>query len=99
MEVLALAFDADLQISGIPVTVSAFVDDPTVFLYEARQLPRVLDLDDRFGRLSGLQVQPSKSKLIFLNLAVQKVVYHGIPVFKHGDTTRLLSRYWRARGR
>uniref|UniRef100_A0AAV1TWU4 Reverse transcriptase domain-containing protein n=1 Tax=Peronospora matthiolae TaxID=2874970 RepID=A0AAV1TWU4_9STRA len=69
---------------------SAFVDDSTVFLQEARQLPRVLDLVATFGKLSGLTVQPSKSQVIFLNTAVSVTSYEGIPVLQSGATTRYL---------
>ena len=97
-EVLALAINNDLQITGIMVPhgsgarhkYSAFVDDATVVVQEAEQLPRVLQIVERFGRLSGLRVQPRKSKLIFLNLAVYTAEFFGIPVLRHGDTTRYL---------
>ena len=60
------------------------------FFQEARQLPRVLLLVERFGQLAGLKVQPSKRKLIFLNLAVSVDTFFGIPVLPHSDTTRCL---------
>lgn len=69
---------------------SAFVDDSTVFMQEARQLPRVLTIVELFGRLSGLHVQSAKSKVIFLNTAITQLVYHGIQVLEHGDTIRYL---------
>ena len=41
-----------------------------------------------FGRLSGLTVQPTKSKVIFLNTAESLPEYEGIPVLPPGETTR-----------
>ena len=76
--------------AGAKHKYSAFVDDATVVVQEAEQLPRVLQIVERFGRLSGLRVQPRKSKLIFLNLAVYTAEFFGIPVLRHGDTTRYL---------
>eukprot|EP00644_Phytophthora_capsici_P009455 jgi/Phyca11/107396/e_gw1.13.402.1 len=97
-EVLALAIQQDEQTEGIQVPgtsgqvhkFSAFVDDSTVFLSEARQLPRVLEIVQRFGELSGLQVQPTKSKVIFLNTAIEMESIHGIPVLPVGETVRYL---------
>ena len=50
---------------------SAFVDDSTIFLEEAGQLDMALGLLSRFGALSGLVVQPVKSKLIFSEHGVE----------------------------
>lgn len=44
----------------------------------------------QFGKLLGLQVQPTKSKGIFLNTAATLTETHGIPVLRHGDTVRYL---------
>ena len=63
-EILALAIQQDGQITGLSVPrgggeaqkFSAFVDDSTVFLHEAQQLPRALSIVKRFGSLSGLTV-------------------------------------------
>ncbi|EEY68804.1 uncharacterized protein PITG_18705 [Phytophthora infestans T30-4] len=49
-----------------------------------------MEIVKRFGELSGLQVQPSKSKAIFLNTAVKKVDIYGIPVVPMGETVRYL---------
>eukprot|EP00644_Phytophthora_capsici_P019375 jgi/Phyca11/50761/gw1.173.7.1 len=43
-----------------------------------------------FGRISGLQVQPGKSKYIFLNSAITLEKWHGIPVLQPGETVRYL---------
>jgi hypothetical protein len=97
-EVLALAIRQDMEIEGIQVpgstgdrhSFSAFVDDSTVFLQEAQQVPRVMNIVQQFGRLSGLKVQPTKSHLLFLNKAVTATSYGGIPVVTQGDTVRYL---------
>ena len=44
----------------------------------------------QFWRLSGLQVQPTKSKIILFNTGVDTKNLHGIPVLRHGDTVRYL---------
>ncbi|KAE9336200.1 hypothetical protein PR003_g12635 [Phytophthora rubi] len=62
-EVLAIAIKQDKQLTGVRVPggdgathkFSAFVDDSTVFLQEANQLPRALQIVETFGKLSGLQ--------------------------------------------
>ena len=69
---------------------SAFVDDSTVFVHRADQLPHVMKIAHRFGALSGLCVQPAKSVLILLNTALDLTDYAGIPVLRYGDTTRYL---------
>jgi hypothetical protein len=97
-EILALAIKQDKGVEGIQVpgsagdthTFSAFVDDSTVFLQEAKQIPRVMQVVKQFGRLSGLQVQSTKSHLIFLNKAVKETTYCGLPVVPSGETVRYL---------
>ncbi|KAE9265880.1 hypothetical protein PR003_g32316, partial [Phytophthora rubi] len=49
-----------------------------------------MEIVHRFGELSGLRVQPTKSKAIFLNTAVTLTETNGIPVLQHGDTVRYL---------
>lgn len=95
---LALAIWQAPELQGIEVPgaedqrhlFSAFVDDSTLFLQRAQQIPRAMQIVERFGRLSGLQVQSAKSMLIFLNKAVELTQFHGLPVLKHGDTVRYL---------
>ena len=73
VELLGLAIHHDPNIRVIPVlgaggvshTLSAFVDDSTIFLEHANQLASALVLVSRFGKLSVLHAQPAKSKLIF----------------------------------
>jgi hypothetical protein len=97
-EILALAIRQDKQIERIDIpggsgqryVFSAFVDDSTVFLNKASQLPRVMALVKRFGQLSGLQVQPTKSHVIFLNTVITADPFNNIPVLRMGDTVRYL---------
>lgn len=71
-EVLVIAMRQGKRLTGVLVAggdgathkFSAFVDDSTVFLQEANQLPRALQIVETFGKLSGLHVQPTKSKVI-----------------------------------
>lgn len=95
---LALAIQQDKRIVGIPIpggngerhVFSAFVDDSTVFLNEADQLPSEMELVEIFGKLPGLHVQPTKNHVIFLNTAVKELEYRSIPVLQHNDTVRYL---------
>jgi hypothetical protein len=86
----AFAFATGDGGNGKRHSFSAFVDDSTVFLQEAQQAPRVLSIVKQSGRLSGLQVQPTKSHLLFLNTAVEVKPFSGIPVVKLVDTVRYL---------
>ncbi|RQM13698.1 hypothetical protein DD237_008305 [Peronospora effusa] len=43
-----------------------------------------------FGRLSGLQVQPTKSQIIFSNTAIHQLTYQGIAEVAPSTTTRYL---------
>eukprot|EP00644_Phytophthora_capsici_P001844 jgi/Phyca11/81494/gw1.14.783.1 len=49
-----------------------------------------MEILDSFGSLSGLQVQPAKSKVIFLNTSIEAKAFLDIPVLAHGDTVRYL---------
>ena len=69
---------------------SGFVDDSALFLRNASQLPNGLSQLQRFGQVSGLQIQPTKSALILLNQAHQPALLHNIPVLLQHQTTRYL---------
>ncbi|KAE9032193.1 hypothetical protein PR001_g10729 [Phytophthora rubi] len=99
VEFLTLAIQQDRQLQGLVVLgrrqvnqhrFSAFVDDSTVFLSKSGHLPHVLMLVREFGRISGLRVQPAKSQYIFLNKAIDKSVWCGIPVLRKGETVPYL---------
>jgi hypothetical protein len=45
---------------------------------------------EKFGQISGLHVQRSKSHAIFLNTVIVVTQYQGIPALRHGDTIRYL---------
>ena len=100
-DMLALTIQADSNDPGITVPhgdgtrhkFSVFIDNATVFLNEAGHLSCVLQILERFGQLSGLQVQPRKCRLTFLSSSVDKVEFFGIPVLRHGDTTRYLGYF------
>jgi hypothetical protein len=49
-----------------------------------------MQIVERFGELSGLKVQPTKSKAIFLNTSIDVSEIHGIPVLQPGETVRYL---------
>ena len=55
-----------------------------------RSNPHTLHVVQAFGALSGLQVHPANSQLIFLNRSVKLEEYAGIAVVSIGDTTRHL---------
>ena len=50
----------------------------------------VVNIVRLFGDLSRLFAQPAKRVLIFLKTAVEFTGYKGIPVLRHGDSTRYL---------
>ena len=85
VELLGLAIRQDPGLCGLSVPgddavkhiFSAFVDDSTLFLQRAEQLEPSLRLITRFGELSGLHAQPTKSKLIFLNTSIQLEPFSG----------------------
>ena len=93
---LALQQDTTLKGSDAPGLpgqkhlFSAFVDDSTLFLANAGQIPHALRIVTAFGALAGLQVQPSKSKIIFLNKSISTERYEGIEVVPTGGTARYL---------
>ena len=66
------------------------MDDSTLFLEQADQLPHAMRIVNAFGALSGLHVQPDKSKILFLNRSVKLRSYEGIEVIPPGGTTRYL---------
>ena len=78
VEVLRLALQQDttlkgLDASGLPGQThlfSAFVDDSTLCLANAEQILHALRLVTAFGALTDLQLQPSKSKVFFLNKSI-----------------------------
>ena len=72
------------------VSIGAFVDDTTLFLKKAANLPRALQIFQKFGELSGLKVQPQKSHGIWLNTACAVKKYCEINFLNHKDTTRFL---------
>uniref|UniRef100_A0AAV1V694 Reverse transcriptase domain-containing protein n=1 Tax=Peronospora matthiolae TaxID=2874970 RepID=A0AAV1V694_9STRA len=98
VEVLGLALKQDPSLKGLPVpgTVdrthlfSAFVDDSTLFLDTEKQILHALGIIQAFGNLSGLHVQPAKSKLLFLNRAISRASFAGIDIVPSGATTRYL---------
>ena len=103
VEMLRLALRQDTSLEGLDAPrlpgethfFSAFVDDSTLFLAKARQIPHAFSIIHAFGALSGLQVQPTKSKIIFLYRAITIECYAGIEVVPPGGTTRWGTRQGR----
>ena len=54
------------------------------------QLEPALRLVTRFGELSGLHAQPTKSKPIFLNASIRLEQFHGISVLPPNEAIRYL---------
>ena len=98
VEILAVAIQTSPNLQGLILPgvhtkthiFSGFVDDSTLFLHKACQLRPALDIIMQFGRLSGLQVQPAKSQIIFLNTAIHQLTYQDIAVVTPSTTTRYL---------
>ena len=59
-------------------------------LHRAGQIPVVLSIVRRFGKVSWLFVQPAKSELVFLNTVVALSEFEDIPILLHKQTTRYL---------
>lgn len=70
--------------------LSAFVADSTICLAHDQQVHREMETVQRFGTLSGVHVQPAKSKLIFLNKAISVPQYGGLSVFQASDIAQYL---------
>lgn len=103
MEPLALALLQEHQLQGIqPVQknsslhhrFSAFVDDSTILLKHADQVPVAMALVQRFGDLSGLLVQPLKSKFVFLYSDFVPKTWYTLPVLPEGETVRYLGYFF-----
>ncbi|CAI5747527.1 unnamed protein product [Peronospora destructor] len=98
VEVLAVAIQTSPQLQGLTLKgahtqthiFSGFVDDSSLFLQQASLLWPAMEIIIEFGRLSGLQVQPTKSQIIFLNTAIRQLTYQGIAVVAPSTTTRYL---------
>uniref|UniRef100_A0AAV1UU64 Reverse transcriptase domain-containing protein n=1 Tax=Peronospora matthiolae TaxID=2874970 RepID=A0AAV1UU64_9STRA len=94
VELLGIVVQQSPTLKGLPVPgsrtqthlFSAFVDDSTIFLEQANQLAPALALVSLFGALSGLEAQPSKSKIILLNTGVQMRKMVGISVLHQTET-------------
>ena len=99
VEILAVAIQTSPNLQGLILPgvhtkthiFSGFVDDSTLFLHKAGQLRPALDIIMHFGRLSGLQVQPAKSQIIFLNTAIHQLTCQDIAVVYNYEVSRLPS--------
>lgn len=97
-EILSLAIHQDARFRGLPVgqdsderyKIGAFVDDTHVALEKGDDLPLLLQVLAKFGRLSGLRVQIHKSIYIPLNKCHSQTDFHGMAVLPHGSTNRFL---------
>lgn len=101
MEPLGLALNEDIKLRGCqlpgniekPHKFSAFADDATVYLCKTKDLKYVQRKLNKFGEISGLRIQPTKSQYIFLNTAIKQINIQGIPVLRMRDVTRYLGIY------
>ena len=66
-----------------------FVDDTTVFYKDLAALKLIISKIELFGILSGLKVQPTKSKLISY-YQFQKTTYLNIPILQKNEIIRFL---------
>ncbi|TYZ58328.1 hypothetical protein PybrP1_000026 [[Pythium] brassicae (nom. inval.)] len=69
---------------------AGFVDDSTLFVRNAGDLPRCMKTLKRFEVASGLRVQPIKCQGIWLNTARGETAFEDLPFLSHGQTTRYL---------
>ncbi|CAH0474837.1 unnamed protein product [Peronospora belbahrii] len=73
-----------------PIYIRGLSTTLTLFLQQASLLRSAMDIVLEFGRLSGLQMQTTKSQIIFLNTAIRQLTYQGIAVVAPSTTTRYL---------
>ena len=82
---LGLALRQDTSLKGLDAPglpgethlFSVFVDESTLFFAKAGQITHAFSIIYAFGALSGLQVQPTTSKIIFLNREITIECYAG----------------------
>ena len=85
IEPLAAAIRSDASIRGVrrgdfEHKVSLYADDTLLYVSEPLQsLPRLLDLLDSFGKISGYKVNMQKSELMPINCAAQQSILTSLP--------------------
>lgn len=98
VEILLREIQKNRQISGIKIKdfhfkYRAFTDDVVFFTKDPKEnIPKVLDIIEKFGRIAGFYVNKTKSKLMLKNIrkeeianlteceVVQKVKHLGIEI-------------------
>ncbi|KAF1322066.1 reverse transcriptase, partial [Globisporangium splendens] len=84
----------DLECGGIraDLRVSGFADDTAIYLNDSAAIPKVVEVLQRFGDVSGLRVNLSKSICVPLGTTdeTRSDATHGIPILRGGDSCRYL---------
>lgn len=84
----------DLECGGLraDLRVSGFADDTAIYLNDSNAIPKVVEVLQRFGDVSGLRVNLSKSICVPLGTTdgIWSEPTHGIPTLRHGDSCRYL---------
>ena len=70
-EVMAIAIRrkkeiVGIQIDKIKIKISQYADDTTLFLNNVNSLEEALKLLDKYGKISGLKINPSKTEAMWL---------------------------------
>ena len=100
LEILFIAVRSDTNIRGVKVEgqeikLTAFADDTTYFIRDKTSSYNLLSTIDSFSKISGLQINRSKSECLILQFETQVSSYNesccGIPVV---ETVKVLGHYF-----
>ena len=100
LEVLLSYIRSDPNIKGIEVRggeikITSFADDATYFMKDDLSAQHLLEIIEQFSKISGLEVNQSKSECLLLQFETQLGTYqdnfHGIPVV---DNVKVLGHYF-----
>ena len=100
LEILFLAIRSDKNIRGVKIEgqeikISAFADDASYFVRDENSAFNLLSTIESFSRISGLQINRSKSECMILqfetHLANYEDIFLGIPIV---DNVKVLGHYF-----
>jgi hypothetical protein len=100
LDVLYRVVETMPDIGGIPlvcgssttIRISGYADDTALYLADADDIPKILEVIRDYGSVSGLQVNLKKSVGVMMSTRSHGVETngYGIPILQHGDSTRYL---------
>jgi hypothetical protein len=100
LDVLYRVVETMPDIGGIPlvcgssttIRISGYTDDTALYLADADDIPKILEVIRDYGSVSGLQVNLKKPVGVMMSTRSHGVETngYGIPILQHGDSTRYL---------